>query len=1067
MGGDSRVRHLLEEILDTERSPEEVCRNCAELLPQVREGLRRLRLIEAQVGTLFPETVSTSSGGSRPAAQPPAEFPRITGYDVQALLGHGGMGVVYKAWDLRLKRPVAIKMLLVGAYARPEERERFFREAEAAAGLRHPNIVPVYDVGDHEGRPYFTMEFVEGGSLAQQLGGNPLPVRRAATLVATLAGAVEVAHQGGIIHRDLKPANVLLTAEGTPKVSDFGLARRLEGGAALTLSGSAVGTPSYMAPEQAQGKTRAIGPALDIYSLGAMLYELLTGQPPFRAETASEMVLLLISQDPVPPSRLNAKVPRDIETICMKCLEKDPSRRYATAGELAADLGRFLNGEPVKARPVGAMERSLRWVRRRPSQATLLAGTTVLAISLIGGGSWFLWQRTATVHAVEKELREAARLQQESAWAGAGAALERAVLLLGQGGPTELHHRLDRARRELQLEPRLEAIHMTRLTLVEGRFNYPAEVRFNNAQADRGYESAFREAGLGKVKEDPASVADRVMASGIRGPLVAALDDWAVCAREKDRQEWLLKVARRADEEIWRDRVRDPAAWRNRAALVELAQTAPLAHQPVEFSLAVGERLQASGEDAIGYLSRVQQEHPNDFWINLTLGNAWRIKDPAEGIRYYRAALSARPEAVVVYNNLGVAFIHKYLLQDAFTNFRQAMRIDPKYAPALSNFGLALKAKGTFVEAADYYRDALRIDHKLAPTHYNLGEILAIQGAMDQAIEHYREASEIDPAFAPAEYSLGIALLAKGRFNEAAERDRKARRSASDDVGTHDWNLGLALDDALDHYHQSLGFDASWTPADNDLVSISPGQDRLSKVIDHFRQALRSDPELALAHGALGQVLLAQGHFSEAQAATRRCLDLIPKTDWRHRNLTYQMQRCERLLALAGRLPALLQGKDRPADAAESLHFAELCRIKRQFAAAAGLFADALAKSPPWPDDLHASFRYNAPSAAILAGSGRGENGFKLSEAEQARWRKQAREWLQADLAAWARNLDHGPPADRLSVIRILTHWRADPDMAGLRDPDALDKMPMTESQECRKLSSDLDTLLTRLKNLK
>ena len=277
---------------------------------------------------------------------------------------------------------------------------------------------------------------------------------------------------------------------------------------------------------------------------------------------------------------------------------------------------------------------------------------------------------------------------------------------------------------------------------------------------------------------------------------------------------------------------------------------------------------------------------------------------------------------------------------------------------------------------------------------------------------------------------LGVALLAKGRFDEAAQRDRKAPRNAPDDVGIHDWNLGLALDDALDHYHQSLGFDANWTPADNDLGGISPGQDCLSKAIGHFRQALRIDPELALAHGALAQVLLAQGHFSEAQAVTRRCLDLLPDTDWRHRNLTRQMQRCERLLALASRLQALLQGKDKPTDAAECLHFADLCRIKRQFAAAAGLFADALAKSPPLPDDFQASFRNNAPSAAILAGSGRGENGFKLSEAEQA-LAKQAREWLKADLPAWARNLDHGPPADRLSVIRILTHWRADPDMAG------------------------------------
>ncbi len=349
MGGDPRVQHLLEEILDSDRSPEEVCSDCAELLPQVRERLNRFRVVEAQVEDLFPEKTATSSNDARPLGAPPTQLPQIAGYDVQTLLGYGGMGVVYKALDLRLNRPVAIKMLLTGTYASPEERERFFREAEVAAGLRHPNIVQVYDVGNHDGRPYFTLEFVEGGTLAQQLGGTPQPVRQAAMLLVTLAKAVEVAHQGGIIHRDLKPANVLLTADGTPKIADFGLARLLEGGAALTLSGAAVGTPSYMAPEQAQGKLRSVGPAIDIYSLGAILYKLLTGRPPFRAETASETEFQVITQEPVPPSRLNARVPRDIETICLKCLEKDPARRYATANELAADLGRFLESKPIRS----------------------------------------------------------------------------------------------------------------------------------------------------------------------------------------------------------------------------------------------------------------------------------------------------------------------------------------------------------------------------------------------------------------------------------------------------------------------------------------------------------------------------------------------------------------------------------------------------------------------------------------------------------------------------------------------------------------------------------------------
>jgi WD40 repeat protein len=276
-------------------------------------------------------------------------------------------------------------MTLGGAFAGPQEQARFQREVEAVAALRQPHIVQVYDVSDADGRPYFTMEYMEGGSLAQKLRGTPQPGRQAATLLATLAEAMHAAHQAGIVHRDLKPANILLTHDGTPKVTDFGLARRLEGGAGLTASGAMVGTPSYMAPEQARGQLRAVGPAVDVYSLGAILYETLTGRPPFRAESAMETVHQLLSQDPVPPSRLNGKVPRALETVCLMCLRKEPARRYASAADLAADLRRFLRHEPVMAKPIGPMGRLGHWVRRHPGLAGSLSAVTVLLLMLATG----------------------------------------------------------------------------------------------------------------------------------------------------------------------------------------------------------------------------------------------------------------------------------------------------------------------------------------------------------------------------------------------------------------------------------------------------------------------------------------------------------------------------------------------------------------------------------------------------------------------------------------------------------------------------------------------------------
>jgi predicted Ser/Thr protein kinase len=309
------------------------------------------------------------------------DLPSLPGYEILGELGRGGMGVVYKAKQVHLKRLVALKMILAGAHATPQELARFRTEAEAIARLQHPNIVQIYDVGEHDGRPYFSFEYVDGSSLAQKLNGTPQPPRYAAQLVEILARAMHAAHQRGIIHRDLKPANILLTAEGDPKVTDFGLAKQVEGHAALTQSGVIVGTPSYMAPEQAGDKTQAIGPVTDVYALGAILYELLTGRPPFRAVTPLETVMQVLSEDLVAPTRLQRKIPRDLETICLKCLKKNGKHRYASAEDLAKDLGRFLHGEPIHARRPSVLTQAWYWVRR--PERIRDAGIILIFLSLL------------------------------------------------------------------------------------------------------------------------------------------------------------------------------------------------------------------------------------------------------------------------------------------------------------------------------------------------------------------------------------------------------------------------------------------------------------------------------------------------------------------------------------------------------------------------------------------------------------------------------------------------------------------------------------------------------------
>ena len=893
MTDDPRIPELVEEALSSGRSPEEVCAEDPHLLPAVRERWLQCRSVEAQIDQVFPPSSRRpgprGSPAARPASPPSKRLPQIPGYEVQSILGRGGMGIVYRARDQRLNRAVALKMLLAGDLAAPQELARFAREAEAVAGLQHEHIVQVHEVGDLDGRPYFTMELVEGGSLAQKLQGRPLDPRDVADLLGKIARAVQVAHDSGIVHRDLKPANILLTADGIPKISDFGLARRLTpGDSALTVSGDRIGTPSYMAPEQAIGKAGAAGPLVDVYALGAILYEMLTGRSPFGGGTPAETERRLLSEEPVPPSRLSAAVPRDLERISLKCLSRDPQCRYRTPSELADDLDRFLRGEPVAARPVGLPERASKWARRRPSEAALLVGSAMVLFAILGGGLWFRFERASATRAVADDLREVARHQDAAAWSDARAILARAEARLGNGGPEHLRSQLRQAKVDLDLVSRLEVVLLDRAAVVHGSFN----IESNKARADQQYEAAYRDAGYGDVRGEPQAMADRIAESQVRDALVAALDAWAACAPDEARRERVMAVARLADRppRDLRNRLRDAAAWNDRTALTGLTDFAMRSGASVQLLVALGDRLDGAGGDAVPFLTWVQQEHPGDFWANFALGEALRKRGSLDAVRYFQAAAAVEPRAAVAHNNLGITLRAHGRFAEAADHFRLALRMDGAYAPAHNNLGIALAAEGRLDEAIGHYLKALRREPDDGDTHNNLGLALAEKGRTAEAIQHYRRAVQLDPGDGPAHNNLGIALARAGRPQEAIAHYAEALRASPNDPAVRN-NIGIVLrdlgrtDEAIAHLEHALRIKPGYSDAHANIGIAYRTKGQADEAIGHFEKALEANDNDGGNHNNLGMALAAKGRMAEAIEHYRRATKINPNDGPAHNNL--------------------------------------------------------------------------------------------------------------------------------------------------------------------------------------
>jgi tetratricopeptide (TPR) repeat protein/tRNA A-37 threonylcarbamoyl transferase component Bud32 len=660
-------------------------------------------------------------------------------YTLTRLHAMGGIGRVWVARDADLNRDVALKELRPERAGSTAAATRFLREAQVTGQLEHPGVVPVYELArrTEDGQPFYAMRFVHGRTLTDAVRayhrkrqqGEHTPVEWLALLNALVAvcDAVAYAHSRGVVHRDLKGQNVALGDYGEVVVLDWGFAKlagdrgiepeaqpvivNAAGEVDATVQGQVVGTPAYMAPEQAEGRLDRIDRRTDVYGLGAMMYEVLTGRAPFTGASTEEVLQRIRVDEPERPRKVAGGVPAALEAVCLKALAKRPEDRYATAGELGQEVRRWLADEPVKAWREPLRVRSGRWVRRHKPAVAALAAAALVALLLGGAGLWWA-QRQAEERrrGVEAALAKAADMQGQAHWAEARAVLDQAADHLGDGGPADLRQRLERARFALKLVERLDAIQLQRATMVAGQFD--------NAGADREYAAAFREAGLGAVGEDPGAVAARIRASGVRQVLVDALDDWAVFLKRGARLDWVLAVARLADPDPWRDRARGPKVWTDRAALAHLAQEAlvRLAAQPSAESVPprflgfLAMRLHELRGDAEGLLRAAQGVRPADFWVNFRLGNTLaRKKRAEEAVGFYRAALAVRPGTGAVHYIFGNALREQRKLTEAVAEYRRAIALHPDFAEAYFNLGFLLLQLGRGRESLACLRRGRRL----------------------------------------------------------------------------------------------------------------------------------------------------------------------------------------------------------------------------------------------------------------------------------------------------------------------------------------------------------------------
>jgi serine/threonine-protein kinase len=1001
-------------------------------------------------------------------------------YHIDGEIARGGMGAILKGRDTDLGRAIAVKVLLETHAGKTDLVQRFVEEAQIAGQLQHPGIAPVYELGQlADKRPYFTMKLVKGKTLANLLAarkGVAEEQPKYLGIFAQVCQTLAYAHARGVIHRDLKPANIMVGAFGEVQVMDWGLAKVLrEDGAddkasrerqrpeevsviqtqrsagtpevgAPTQAGSVLGTPAYMAPEQARGDVELVDQRADVFGLGAILCAILTGQPPFTGPNAEAMRKARTAQLADAFGRLDGcGAEAELIGLARRCLAAEPWDRPRDAGGVAAAVTayqdavaeRLRQAELAKAAEAARAEEAQATAaqERRARRLTVALAASVVGTMLFGGGTW-LWlgvQREAQHARVNRDVGDALaqtvalRERAQVAEGPAAAALatqardqaQRAKALV-EGGPPDavlaervqqLLVELDEEEKDRQLLAALDAA-----TLAQAEANDRHE-GFAEERAVPWFREAFQAYGLPAGEGDVTAVARRIRQRPlvVREGLLAALDEWIALGEppknhlEEPHLDWLRAVLAAAEPDGWRKQVRDATATedpaKRLAALEELATRADVQHLPARAltRLAVWLKNLDAGDSAVALLRRAQAQYPGDFWINDGLGRALMHQHPPalpEAVRYLTAAVALRPDSAGARINLGLALREQGKLDEAIAEHRRATELDPNYAAAHNNLGVALRQQGKLNDAIAEFRRAIELDLNRAGAHSNLALALAEQGNLVEAVAEARQAVKLEPE-EPNAYS----------------------------------NLGVVL--------------------------ASADQRNLEAAAAECRRAINIDPNFAPGHSSLGFVLCRQGRFAEAAASLRHCQELLPTGDSRRAPVSVLLALTERLLALEPKLPAVLAGQSKPTPA-ECAEYAQVCYCKMLYAGAAGLYADGMTADPKLADDLQAGNRSSAACCAALAGCGQGEDAKQLDGKERARLRKQAIDWLQADLAARARLVETGKPEERADHLWHLRIWQQGADLAGLRDPDAVAQLPADEQEACRKFWADVAELLQK-----